>query len=85
MRILPRSLFGRLLTVAIVTTIAALMFAAVSIGQVLERFVVHGLDERLDSQIASLAVAVRPDGSVDPARLVSPRRSTNPAPDGSGR
>jgi len=63
MRILPRSLFGRLLGVATLTTIAALVFAAFSIGHVLERFVIHGLDQQLDAQIGILAKAVRTDGT----------------------
>ncbi|MFA6123857.1 sensor histidine kinase [Sphingomonas sp.] len=68
--LLPRSLYGRLLVTALLATLAALAFAALSIGAVLDRFVMHGLDQRLDAQIAVLAQAVRPDGSVDRARLV---------------
>ncbi|WAJ27820.1 sensor histidine kinase [Antarcticirhabdus aurantiaca] len=68
MRLLPRSLFGRMLGLAALTTLAALVFAALAIGQVLERFVVDGLDRRLDAQITVLARALRPDGSLDPAR-----------------
>lgn len=68
--LLPRSLYGRLLVTALFATLAALAFAALSIGAVLDRFVMHGLDERLDAQIAVLAQAIRPDGSVDRARLV---------------
>lgn len=70
MRLMPRSLFGRLLAIATLTTIAALAFAAVSIGHVLERFVIHGLDQQLDTQISILADAVRPDGTIDPARVI---------------
>jgi signal transduction histidine kinase len=70
MRLLPRSLFGRLLGIAALTTIAALGFAAFSIGHVLERFVIHGLDQQLDAQIGILAKAVRPDGTLDPARVI---------------
>lgn len=68
MKLLPRSLYGRLLLLSGVATLAALAFAAFAIGAVLERFVVSGLDDRLDAQIALLATAVRPDGSIDPAR-----------------
>ncbi|MDB5711151.1 MAG: hypothetical protein JWL96_3221 [Sphingomonas bacterium] len=68
MRLLPRSLYGRLLLLSGVATLAALAFAAFAIGAVLERFVVSGLDDRLDAQIALLATAVRADGSIDPAR-----------------
>jgi len=68
MKLLPRSLYGRLLLLSGVATLAALAFAAFAIGAVLERFVVSGLDDRLDTQIALLATAVRPDGSLDAAR-----------------
>ncbi|WP_116090693.1 sensor histidine kinase [Sphingomonas crusticola] len=70
MRLMPRSLFGRLLGTAIVAVIAALAFAAFAIGNVLEHFVMRGLDDRLDAQIAIVARAVRPDGSVDPVRAI---------------
>lgn len=72
MRLMPRSLFGRLAALAALATIAALAFAALAIGAVLERFVMQGLDQRLDAQVALLATAVGPDGSVDRARIVSP-------------
>jgi signal transduction histidine kinase len=65
MRLMPRSLFGRLLATAIVALIAALSFAALAIGNVLEHFVMRGLDDRLDAQVAVVARAVRPDGSID--------------------
>ncbi|TPG49814.1 ATP-binding protein [Sphingomonas glacialis] len=70
MTLLPRSLYGRLLVTALVATLAALAFAAVTIGAVLDRFVMHGLDDRLDAQIAVLEQAVRPNGTIDRARLV---------------
>ena len=70
MRLLPRSLFGRLLATALVAMLAALVFAAFAIGHVLERFVTHGLDERLDAQIAVVARAVAPDGRLDRTRAV---------------
>jgi signal transduction histidine kinase len=72
MRLIPRSLYGRLLAAALVATLAALAFAGLAIGAVLEHFVMQGLDQRLDAQIALLATAVRPDGSIDRARIVSP-------------
>ena len=71
MRLWPRSLFGRLLGVSVVTTLAALAFAGVTIGHVLERFVIRGLDQQLDAQIFVLAQAVSPAGRLDPARAVS--------------
>jgi signal transduction histidine kinase len=67
MRLLPKSLTGRLLVTAGVAIIVALLFAALAIGHVLERFVMHGLDERLDAQIAVVARSVKPDGAVEPA------------------
>jgi len=70
MRLVPRSLYGRLLLASVVATLAALAFAALAIGAVLERFVMQGLDQRLDAQLAVLAAAVRPDGSVDRSRIV---------------
>lgn len=68
--LLPRSLYGRLLATALLATLAALAFAALSIGAVLEHFVMRGLDDRLDAQIAVLAGAVRADGSIERSRLV---------------
>lgn len=79
MTLLPRSLYGRLLVTALLATLAALAFAAFAIGAVLERFVMHGLDERLDSQIAILEQAVRPDGSIDRGRLVLAAPYDDPA------
>lgn len=79
MTLLPRSLYGRLLVTALIATLAALAFAAVTIGAVLDRFVVQGLDDRLDAQIAVLEQAVRPDGTIDRARLVLAAPYDNPA------
>lgn len=70
MRLLPRSLAGRLTVTALAAIAIALLFAAMAIGRVLERFVTEGLDERLDAQIAVIARAVRPDGSLDRSRVV---------------
>jgi signal transduction histidine kinase len=69
-RLIPRSLFGRLLGIAVVTTLAALAFAGVSIGNVLERFVVRGMDQQLDAEVAMLTRALRDDGTLDRARVV---------------
>ena len=70
MRVWPRSLSGRLLGIAALTTIAALAFAALTIGHVLERFIIHGLDQQLDAEIGMLASAVRSDGTLDRSRVV---------------
>lgn len=70
MRLLPRSLFGRLLVTAGVAILVALAFAAFTIGHVLERFVTHGLDDRLDAQIAVVGRAIGPDGRLDSGRAI---------------
>ena len=71
MRLIPRSLYGRLLIASAVVTAIALVFAAFAIGAVLQRVVMQGMDQRLDAQIAVLAAAVRPDGSVDRSRIIT--------------
>lgn len=71
MSLLPRSLSGRLLAISTLTTILALAFAAVSIGHVLERFVIRGLDQQLDAEVGMLRRAVRSDGTLDPSRIVN--------------
>ena len=70
MRLLPRSLSGRLLATAAVTILIALALAAAAIGHVLERFVMSGLDDRLDAQIAIVAHSVGPDGTLDAAKAI---------------
>lgn len=70
MRLLPRSLFGRLLAVATLATLAALLLASVAIGHVLERFVMRGFDDRLDAQTTVLARAVDGRGRLDTARVI---------------
>ena len=71
MRLLPRSLAGRLLAIAGLSTLAALLFAGLAIGRVLERFVMSGLDQRLDAQVLVLARAIGPDGRIDAARAIT--------------
>lgn len=71
MRLVPRSLRGRLLAISTLTTLAALAFAAFAIGHVLERFVIRGLDQQLDAQITMLSRALDPDGTLDLARIVN--------------
>lgn len=68
-RLLPRSIRGRLVLGALVFTGAALLFASLSIGHVLDRYVRRSLNERLDAQIALLLRGVRADGVVDRALL----------------
>ncbi|WP_267396612.1 MULTISPECIES: HAMP domain-containing sensor histidine kinase [unclassified Sphingomonas] len=71
MRLLPRSLSGRLLAISTLTTILALAFAAVSIAHVLERFVIRGLDQQLEAEVGMLQRAVRSDGTLDRTRIVN--------------
>jgi signal transduction histidine kinase len=71
MRLVPRSLFGRLLGLATLATLAALLLASVAIGHVLERFVMRGFDDRLDAQTTVLARAVDARGRLDPARAIN--------------
>lgn len=71
MRLVPRSLFGRLLAIATLATLAALLLASVAIGHVLERFVMRGFDDRLDAQTMVLARAVDAQGRLDSARTIN--------------
>lgn len=64
------SLHARLLFVAAVTGIGALTFAFFAISHVFEGFVLRGLDNKLDTQVAVLASALGPDGRLQPARIV---------------
>lgn len=70
MRAWPQSLFGRLLGIAALSTLAALLFAGFTISGVLERFVMRGLDDRLDAQVMVLARAVKQDGTLDQQRTI---------------
>lgn len=65
----PRSIRGRLLLASLFFTSLALLFASLSIGHVLDRFIRRGIDARLDAQIALLVRTVRPDGRIDRAML----------------
>jgi signal transduction histidine kinase len=61
---------GRLLVTAAAAIMLALLFASFAISHVLERFVMHGLDERLDAQIAIVARAIDADGTIVAARAI---------------
>lgn len=65
MKLLPRSLYGRLLALSLVATLAALALAGVVIGNVLERFITSTIDERLGDKLGALSGAVKKDGSID--------------------
>ena len=67
---MPRSLSGRLLVTASLALLVALAVAGFGIAHMLERFVIHGLDERLDAQIMVVSRAVRPDGTIDRGAVV---------------
>jgi hypothetical protein len=68
--LIPRSLSGRLLSVAVVLIVVALLAAGVAMYFALHRFVQGQVDGRLDGQILSVrdALHVAPDGalSLDP-------------------
>lgn len=71
MRLLPRSLFGRLAILSGLATIVALTVAALAIGHVLERFVLQGMDQRLDAQIAVIQRAIGLDGQLDDGKMLN--------------
>lgn len=79
------SLHARVLTVAMLTGLIALAFAAVTVGQVLERFVVRGLDRTLDTQIVVLGRALSADGRLDRTRIIELPGFADPAGDWSWR
>lgn len=70
MRLMPRSIRGRLLALSAVATLLALIVAGVMIGGILQRFVVHGADQRLDNEGFVLASLITRDGGIDGARVV---------------
>ncbi|GGB31479.1 histidine kinase [Sphingomonas metalli] len=59
------SLYGRMLALSAAATLIALGLAGWTMSGVLERFVIEGLDRRLDSQIAILSGSVDAAGHVD--------------------
>jgi signal transduction histidine kinase len=66
---IPRSIRGRLILASMVFTALALLIAAISVSNLVDRFARRNLNERLDGQVALLAQTVRPDGTLDPVRL----------------
>lgn len=69
MRLIPRSIHGRMLGLSLLATLVALLVAGAAIAGVLQRFVTQGLDQRLDAELSLLAGAVGGDGRIDRARL----------------
>lgn len=51
------------------TSVAALLFAYVSIGHVMEDLVRRGVEEKLDTQMEALAKAVTPSGELMPSKV----------------
>ncbi|WP_334009532.1 hypothetical protein [Sphingomonas aerolata] len=62
MRLIPRSIHGRMLGLSLLATLVALAVAGAAIAGVLQRFVTQGLDQRLDAELSLLAGAVDGDG-----------------------
>lgn len=69
MKLLPSSLFGRMLALSLLASLAAMVIAGFAIGGVLGRFVTSGVDVRLGDRLVALESAVRPDGTLDRAQL----------------
>jgi len=69
MRLIPRSIHGRMLGLSLLATLVALAVAGAAIAGVLQRFVTQGLDQRLDAELSLLASAVDGDGRIDRVRL----------------
>lgn len=70
-----------MLVLSAVATLFALVVAGWMIAAVLERFVMEGLDRRLDSEVAVLASTIDADGRIDEVRL---RERLNGLEDGPG-
>lgn len=69
MRYALNSLHARMLALSIVAASIALLLAGWAIAGVLERFVMEGLDRRLDAEVSLLASTVDTEGRVDRVRL----------------
>jgi signal transduction histidine kinase len=80
-RLVPRSLYGRMLLVSTAATLIALALAGAVMAGLLGRFVVAGLDRRLDAQLLVLASVVDGDGRVDRARLAARAAAFGDGPD----
>ncbi|KTT68513.1 hypothetical protein NS334_16170, partial [Sphingomonas endophytica] len=62
MTLVPRSIHARMLLVSAIATVLALVLAGAAMAGLLGRFVVEGLDRRLDAQVLLLASVVDADG-----------------------
>jgi signal transduction histidine kinase len=68
-RAILQSLHARMLALSVAATLVSLVLAGWAITNVLERFVIDGLDQRLDAEVTLLASTVDANGQVDRARL----------------
>jgi signal transduction histidine kinase len=68
-RAILQSLHAKMLALSIAATLIALILAGWAITNVLERFVIGGLDQRLDAEVTLLASTVDANGQIDRARL----------------
>ncbi|WP_258051949.1 sensor histidine kinase [Mesorhizobium sp. INR15] len=62
MKLIPRSLAGRLRLAAAASIIVALLLAGIAIALILQRFVISQIDQRLDGQIFAVATALQRGG-----------------------
>lgn len=62
MKLIPRSLAGRLRLAAVIAIVAALLLAGVAIALILQRFVIGQIDQRLDGQVFAVAASLQRDG-----------------------
>ncbi|MEG8013139.1 hypothetical protein [Sphingomonas sp. 22R3R2A-7] len=81
MRLVPRSIHGRMLALSVLATLVALAVAGAAIAGVLQRFVTQGLDQRLDAELSLLAGAVGADGRIDRAKLTRLRGLLDAGPE----
>ncbi|WP_308462284.1 ATP-binding protein [Sphingomonas citri] len=77
----PRSIQARMLIVSALATALALALAGAAMAGLLGRFVVEGLDRRLDAELTLLASAIDGDGRVDRARLERVRGALDAGPE----
>ncbi len=68
-RLVPRSLYARMLLISAAATVLALALAGAVMAGLLGRFVLEGLDRRLDAQLLVLASVIDRDGHVDQGLL----------------
>jgi signal transduction histidine kinase len=61
MRLIPRSLAGRLRLAAAVAIVAALLLAGIAMALILQRFVIGQIDQRLDGQVFAVVAALQRD------------------------